>query len=44
MLRAEILDGMCDIAYDEDLFDQAMMWDVTHASLLHAVAPQTVGV
>ncbi|MEU9062450.1 ATP-binding protein [Streptomyces sp. NPDC048430] len=44
MLRAEILEGLCDIAYDEDLFDQAMMWDVTHASLLHAVAPQTVGV
>lgn len=44
MLRAEILDGLCDIAYNEDLFDQAMLWDVTHASLLHAVAPQTVGV
>ena len=44
MLRGEILDGLCDIAYDEDLFDQAMMWDVTHASSLHAVAPQTVGV
>ncbi|MEU0297897.1 ATP-binding protein [Streptomyces sp. NPDC006175] len=44
MLRAEILDGLCDIAYDEDLFDQAMLWDVTHASLLHAVTPQTVGV
>ncbi|WP_326680984.1 ATP-binding protein [Streptomyces sp. NBC_01237] len=44
MLRAEVLDGLCDIAYDEGLFDQAMMWDVTHASLLHAVTPQTVGV
>ncbi|WP_405628015.1 ATP-binding protein [Streptomyces sp. NBC_01174] len=44
MLRAEILDGLCDIAYDEDLFDQAMLWDVAHASLLHAVTPQTVGV
>ena len=44
VLRAEILDVLCDIAYDEESFDQAMMWDVTHASLLHAVAPQTVGV
>ncbi|MFE5097804.1 AAA family ATPase [Streptomyces sp. NPDC056638] len=43
-LRAEILDGLCDIAYDDELFDQAMAWDVTHASLLHAVEPQTVGV
>ncbi|WP_334663924.1 ATP-binding protein [Streptomyces cyaneofuscatus] len=42
--RAEILDGLCDIAYDEETFDQALLWDVTHASLLHAIALQTVGV
>ncbi|MFD6204303.1 ATP-binding protein [Streptomyces rubiginosohelvolus] len=42
--RAEILDGLCDVAYDEETLDQALLWDVTHASLLHAITLQTVQV
>ncbi|MGX1680460.1 AAA family ATPase [Streptomyces althioticus] len=41
-VRAEILDGLCDIALSPAAFANAAFWDVTQTSLLRSVEPQTV--
>ncbi|WP_406390100.1 ATP-binding protein [Streptomyces sp. NBC_00882] len=40
--RREILKALCDIAFSRDIFDQALLWDVTQTSLLRSVEPQSV--
>ncbi|WP_315902949.1 AAA family ATPase [Streptomyces salinarius] len=41
-VRAEILEGLCDIAFSPAVFAEAAFWDVTQTSLLRSVEPQTV--
>ncbi|MER6847087.1 AAA family ATPase [Streptomyces flaveolus] len=41
-VRAEILEGLCDIALSPAVFAEAEFWDVTQTSLLRSVEPQTV--
>lgn len=41
-LRVEVLEGLCDIAFSSEAAEDARYWDVTQASLLRSVEPQTV--
>ncbi|AWN24926.1 hypothetical protein DKG71_00960 [Streptomyces sp. NEAU-S7GS2] len=43
-MRQEILSGLCDMAFDNSVFQTAMQWDVTHTSLLRSIEPRTVAV
>ncbi|MET7989223.1 AAA family ATPase [Streptomyces sp. NPDC005281] len=40
--RREILKALCDIAFEPDIFERAVFWDVTQTSLLRSVEPQSV--
>ncbi|MEU8911755.1 AAA family ATPase [Streptomyces nigrescens] len=41
-LRVEVLEGLCDIAFNPEVAEDAGYWDVTQTSLQRSVEPQTV--
>ncbi|MDX2291813.1 MULTISPECIES: ATP-binding protein [Streptomyces] len=40
--RVEVLEALCDIAFSTEVAKDSRYWDVTQASLLRSVEPQTV--